>query len=177
MLASGCTLYPPIVPIRICAGWLMVCVKDRYLKYASSGNNYVFRCTNCDDHNSTQFSVSPHHFDLYSFEMYYCIEHKKQLYKFLFGCLYQLTENANNGHVKYLAKFLFASLCHHHEYLEENLHTQSLLIYSTFFCNVPDHIRECVKVADPWDKTRETPLFNGVPTYVLLMAEMIYLNI
>ena len=48
---------------------------------------------------------------------------------------------------------LFASLCHHHEYLAENLQPQSLLRNSTFFCNVPESIREFVK--SPTHGTRQ----------------------
>ena len=97
--------------------------------------------------------------------------------KFISDCLYQLTDNDDDGHVKYIATMLFASLCRHHEYLAENLHPQNLLRNYKCFRNAPERIRECVKIAYPWDKTRETLRFSGVPPYVLLMEDMRDLNI
>ena len=103
MVASGFTLSPPIVSICLVAGWVMRCIKDRFLKYASSGNHYVGRCKNCADHNSFKFAVSTPHLDFSSFEILDRIFRKKELKKFLYDCLYQLTDNAVNGRVKYLA--------------------------------------------------------------------------
>ena len=92
-------------------------VKDRYMKYASAGDQYVGRCTNCADHNSAEFSLSTPKLYFYSFEMAYCIACKKELDDFLSDRLYQLTDDADDGHIKYLAKILFSYIFHHHEYL------------------------------------------------------------
>ena len=91
--------------------------------------------------------------------------------------IYHLTDDTDDGHAKYLSKISFASLCHHHEYLAENLHPQILLRSSTLFLNFPDLIRGCVKIAYLWDKTREAPKCTDVSPHVLLMSEMIDLNI
>ena len=133
-------------------------VKDRYLNHASASDQYVGCCANCADQNSAKFHVSPPHFDFYSFEMADNIARNKELYMFIFDRLYQLTEDADDGHVKYIAKILFSFLCHHHKYLAENLHPQSFLINYTFFHNVPDRIRKCVKF--PTHGTRQGKLCN-----------------
>ena len=89
-------------------------VKDRYLKHASDGDQYIGCFENCADHNSAEFAVSPPYFDFSFFEMADRIVHKKELDDFISNCLYQLTDNDDDGHVKYISKILFASLCHHH---------------------------------------------------------------
>ena len=101
-----------------------------------------------------------------------CIAIRKELDEFIYNFLYQLTDDADYGHIKYLTKMFFVSLCHHHEYLTKTLHPQSLFRNSTFLCNIPDHMRECVKFSYRWDKTRETPQFTGVPPHVILMSKM-----
>ena len=105
----------------------------------------------------------PRPFDFYYFEIADRIPRKKCFDEFLFDCLYHFNDSDDDGHVKYLAKILFASLYHHHKYLAGNLYPQSLLINSTFFCNLQDHIMSCVKIVYPWDNTRKTLQFNGVP--------------
>ena len=69
MVGSGCTVSHPIVTICLRAGWVMGGVKDRYLKYASDGDQYSGCCENCDDQNYAKFAVSTPHFDFSSFEM------------------------------------------------------------------------------------------------------------
>ena len=103
MVAIVCTLSPPIVPNCLCDGWVMGGVKDRYLKYASDGNQYVGCCANFAHQISIEFDFSPLHFYFSSFEMDDCIARKKELEKFISDCLYQLTDDANGGHVKYLS--------------------------------------------------------------------------
>ena len=83
----------------------------------SSRYQYVGSCKNYADQNHTKFAVSPSHFEFFPFEMADPIARKKELDNFLSDPFYQMTDNADDGHVKYLAIILFASLCHHHEYL------------------------------------------------------------
>ena len=114
-------------PICIPPGWVMGCVKDRYLKYESSGDQYFGCCANWADKNSAKFAASPLHFDFSYFEMDDHIARKKKLDEFLYYCIYQLTNDADDGHAKYPAKMLFDSLWHHNDYPEENIHPESLL--------------------------------------------------
>ena len=117
MVSSGCTVSRPIFPISLRFYWLMGSVKDRYLKYASAGDQCVSSCANSADQNYTKLIVSQPHFDFYSFEISDQNVRKKELDRFLYDLLYQLTYDADDGNVKYMAKFLFASLLHHHKYM------------------------------------------------------------
>ena len=47
------------------------------------------------------------------------ITRNKELDELIFDHIYQLTEDSDDGHVKYIDKILFSYLCHHHKYLEE----------------------------------------------------------
>ena len=67
MVASGCTVSPPIVSLCIRAGWTMGGVKDRYLKYEAAGNQYVGRCACGLNQLSKHFGVSQPFFDFSDF--------------------------------------------------------------------------------------------------------------
>ena len=47
MVASGCTVYPPIAIIYIQVGWVLVGVKDKYLFREKAGDQYVGHCAIC----------------------------------------------------------------------------------------------------------------------------------
>ena len=44
MVSQGCTISPPIISICIRCGWVMGGVKDKYLKYEATGDQYVGMC-------------------------------------------------------------------------------------------------------------------------------------
>ena len=50
---------PKIVSIFIRAGWVMGGVKDRYVKYKFSGDQYFGRCASGIDQNSKKIDFSP----------------------------------------------------------------------------------------------------------------------
>ena len=64
MIASGCTVSPPISPLCIRAGWVLGGSKDKYIFRESAGDQYVGRCGSCLDMLSKGFAVSPPYFDL-----------------------------------------------------------------------------------------------------------------
>ena len=63
MVASGCTVSPPITATCLRSGWSIVKVKERYFKYEATGNQYVGRCSVGLNHLTKGFSVSPPHFE------------------------------------------------------------------------------------------------------------------
>ena len=65
MVAAGCTVYPPILSTCIRAGWVMVGVKDKYLKRKSAGDQYVGRCASVLGQLEKMFADSPPYFDFY----------------------------------------------------------------------------------------------------------------
>ena len=68
LVASGCTVSPPIVSLCIRMGWSMGGVKERYLKYAGAGDEAVCRRANLSDPLSDEFAVSPPYFDFSSIQ-------------------------------------------------------------------------------------------------------------
>ena len=60
MVAAGYTVSPPIVLVCIRAGWVMVGVKDNYLKRKSSRDKYVGRCASGLDHLEKRLLLHPH---------------------------------------------------------------------------------------------------------------------
>ena len=174
MVAGGCTCSPPIISICLRAGWVMGGVKDRYLKYASAGDQYVGRCANCSDQNTKEFALSPPYFDFTSIESdAERVARKKEVDDFVSERLYEVNDDeASDSHVKHLAKMLFASVCHHYKYLDENLHTNCLFRNSSFFKNIPQSILSCARTAFPWTATDDTPYFSGIPPHVIQLAEI-----
>ena len=59
MVATGCTLYPPIVVLFIWAGWVFGGVKDNYLFRDRSGDKYAGRCASCLDQLKKGFCSFP----------------------------------------------------------------------------------------------------------------------
>jgi hypothetical protein len=53
---------PPAASTCIPAGWTMGCVKDKYMRYVTSGNQLVGRCLALLSVLRTDFAVSPLHF-------------------------------------------------------------------------------------------------------------------
>ena len=62
MVAIGYTVFPPIVLVCICTGWLMGGVKDKYLFRECTGDQYVDRCACGLNHLEQIFAVSPDYF-------------------------------------------------------------------------------------------------------------------
>ena len=67
---------------------------------------------------------------------------------------------------------LFASLCYHLEFLEDTLHRKSKLQASLFFNCIPTHIKSLAVVKYPWNATKYTPVFTGLPPHVTLLSKM-----
>ena len=63
MVATGCTVSPPIVSICVRVGWVMVGVKDKYPKIESGGYQHVGRFASFLPILSMYFAVSPPYFD------------------------------------------------------------------------------------------------------------------
>eukprot|EP00985_Skeletonema_marinoi_P027937 scaffold23581_cov73-Skeletonema_marinoi.AAC.2 len=71
-----------------------------------------------------------------------------------------------------LAVQCFASVCYQHSYLLANLDMACPLRFALVFRDIPEEFRNRAKEAFPWNKTRDTPRFNGIPPHVLHIAKM-----
>ena len=63
MVASGCTVGPPIVSLCLRAGWTLGGVKDKYLFRENAGDMYVGRCASGHNVNNKEFAISLAYFD------------------------------------------------------------------------------------------------------------------
>jgi hypothetical protein len=64
---------------------------------------------------------------------------------------------------------------YHYPHLNNQLHVRNQLRGSAIFQNIATHynrLKEMVQVKYPWNKTRFTPNFTGIPPHVSLMAEV-----
>ena len=170
MVASGCTVSPPIVSLCIRCGWVMGGVKDRYLKYEGAGDQYVGKCACGLDQLTKEFAISPAYFDYSHIEDEVDrLATKRKVTAWLEA---RLTDKGNiSPETFHMIVMAFASLCYHRKYLETNLAQESCLRASSFFKDVPEYILECAQVRLPWKKTEYTPKATGIPPHVLVMAQ------
>ena len=170
MVAARSTVSPPIVSLCIRAGWILGGVKDKYLFRESAGDQYVGRCASCLDMLSKDFAVSPAYFDFSELndEKRFEMEDKVR------SILNERLPNYENfaGNAQNIAYHFFATICHHFDYLNENLHPSNPLRSSSIFCDIPNEIMNLARIAYPWNSTADTPRFSGIPPHVTHMAEM-----
>ena len=72
----------------------------------------------------------------------------------------------------HVAEMALASLCYHYEHLKKEMHEGCPLQSSAIYRDMPQSVREVVRVAYPWNKTEDTPPFTGVPPHILILAEL-----
>ena len=174
-VSAGCTMSPPIVSVCIRAGWVMGGVKDIYLKYEAAGDQFVGRCAACLDLLSSNFAVSPPHWDFSQSQdgVPHTLEEEVQLQQELESFLQERLPNYDriSKATLNLARILLASVCYHHEYLKFTLAQLSSFRASNMFRNLPDSLLKHARIAFPWTATKYTPHFTGIPPHVILMAD------
>ena len=173
-VTAGCTVGPPIVSVCVRMGWAMGGVKDRYLKLSAAGDQYTGRCAAGLDVCSKKFGISNPYFDFSSLSGTEKQQRQNELKRWLDArlCTKESSNCTVSGPTRYLATQLFASICYHHDFLNENLHQQSPFRASPFFSQIPLSLRSIVRVAYPWDYTEDSPTFTGIPPHVTLLSQM-----
>lgn len=71
-----------------------------------------------------------------------------------------------------LALQCFASVCYHHGYLSKHLDANCSFRHTSVFRNLPEEFEKLATVKYPWDKTADTPKFNGIPPHVLHLVQI-----
>ena len=66
----------------------------------------------------------------------------------------------------------FASICYHYKFLQANLHKKCVLRNSILFKDIPQEFIAVAVTAFPWNKTKYTPSFTGIPPHVVQLAEL-----
>ena len=169
LIASGCTVSPPIAPLCIRAGWVMGGMKDKYIFNEKAGDQYVGRCASLLDQLTKEFAVSPPYFDYSNLGAYEKNIKMKDVNEYLRSNL----PYANSIHPQTwnIVLYCFATVCYHYTFLSDSLHTKCVLRCSPIFQNIPEDMIKSVRIAYPWDSTSDTPTFSGIPPHVITMAE------
>lgn len=170
MVAAGCTVSPPIVSLCIRAGWVLGGVKDKYLFRENAGDQYVGRCASCLDQLTKEFAVSPAYFDFSDLNTNEKKNSKEKIDNFLASRLPNFINIPPRS--LHLAKYCFASICYHYDFLKENLHEKCILRSSSIFRDIPIQISSLARVSYSWNKTPDTPKFTGIPPHVIHMVQI-----
>jgi hypothetical protein len=170
-VATGSTACPPIASICLRANWAMPGVLNRYIKYENAGDQFVGKCVSGRSRKSKEFAASPPYWDFSTEER----EEKEACEHRLHGWLRDHLPEEAKDNLKVFAvyKMSMANIVHHREYLEEHLHQDCILRYSSFWAGVDDiPFPEKVVVKYPWNATCDTPEITGIPPDIVLLAEM-----
>ena len=155
LVSSGCTVSPPMASICLRACWSMGPVKDRYIHYEKAGDQFVGRTVTGISSLLKEFAISPVYFN-------FCHGDPGSSEKIDYIIENNLIRKSDTSPTMFnLARFLFASLCFHYDFLDRELHSMNKLRGSPMFIE-----------SFPWNKSRCTPVFTGVPPHVLLMASL-----
>ena len=164
LVASGCTVSPPMSSICLRACWSMGNVKDRYIHYEKAGDQFVGRTVTGISCLSKKFAVSPAYFDLKGASS--GVENQVNIRIKL------ILNDASQGPLYLLVRYLFASICYHYDNLDARLSSKNRLRTSAMFIEATKEIRSYAVIRYPWNKTSNTPLFTGLPPHIMIMVEM-----
>ena len=167
LVSTGCTASPSMASICLRAGWTMGNVKDRYIHYEKAGDQYCGRCVTGISSITKSFAVSPVYWDYTeSGERGRKAVTQKIQDKFI-------TAQEVEPHVFELVRYLFVSLCFHHDYLENTLTQKNKLRASPLFnaCAGFEFHSEA-KIEYPWAATDYTPQPSGIPPHTMLLVEL-----
>ena len=170
MVASGCTIGPPIVPLCLRAGWKLGGVKDKYLFLEGAGDMYCGRCAVGLNPTTIEFGISCAYFDYTELEPDERIRMKIKVNDHLAHRIPNFSEVDANA-LK-LAQYCFAALCKAHTYLSENLHANCPLRNAAVFKDIPEDILQLAVTKYPWNETADTPKFTGLPPHIVSLAKL-----
>ena len=169
MVACGCTVSPPMASICLRACWSMGSIKDRYIHYEKAGDEFVGRTVTGISSLGSDFAISPVYWDWSGAVLE--SEKRENMTKVIEQNLARKEQVTNT--LWELLPHLFASLCYHYRYLDENLHSRNRLRASPIFVEtgVSTTLRTFAVVKYPWEKTRYTPYPTGIPPHVIILSQ------
>ena len=170
-IASGITSAPPIASICIRANWKMPGVTNRYIKYEDAGDQYVGRCVSGRSRMGRRFAESNAYFD---FSDYSWVEKERMLREQDAWIKARMPEaGAVNDAVFCMFRACLASFLHHFDWLNETLHSQNALRCSPFWAEKADFPHSnCVTTRFPWNATKDTPQFTGIPIDIIYLKKI-----
>jgi hypothetical protein len=152
---------PPAASTCIRAGWTMGKVKDIYMRYVVSGDQFVGRCLTLLSVLCTEFAVSPVNFVS---EEYKWIEPSRKL---------QLPMVGNVVGFEKMTRMCLASIIYHHGWLLLIIHVNHVFLQSLYVhrkYKLLEWRDECVTVAYPWEDNNYA--FTGVPPTIEFFQEL-----
>jgi len=167
LVASGCTISPPIVAICLRMGWALGGVLGKYLKHGEAGDQHVGRTASLMNPCVKEFGVSCPYFDFSDIDD---VVKKEELKHNLKVWLDERLPSGLSEQSRNVALHLFASVCYHSKYLDENLHPRSAFRQAVLMKDIPEDFKKQARIAYPWNTTPDTPKLTGIPPHVFLLA-------
>ena len=144
---------PPIAAVCIRAGWTMGNIRDIYMRYISSGDQFVGQCLSMLPLLCTENGSSPPHFVPAIHD--WADDYRKMQFSMLTGI----------AHFSQITLLCFASLAYHHAFITTNLGANHVAHTSGPFFrdgNALTHVGTgtTIVVSYPWSSTEA---FMGIP--------------
>jgi hypothetical protein len=151
---------PPAAAVSIRAGWTMGKIKDIYMRYVTSGDEFVGRCLSLLSVLRTDFGISPPHFIS---DCYEWIEPGR--------CLQFPMLSMVNGWER-ITTMCLASLLHHHGWLSNKLQVNHCFLVSSHIHGTRDLLAksEIVQISYPWEDMEH--VYVGVPPHLAILHEI-----
>jgi hypothetical protein len=166
-IRKGASLYLHSIPggpddgsISIQAGWTQGKVKDVYIRYTPSGDQFVGRCLSLLGFLTTDFAASPPYF---TDENIAWVEQMR---------LQQFRNVSLVPGMEKLTCMSLASIIYHYEWLNNVLRNNHVFILSSFVHRnvISNNRRESVVVTYPWNDNVHH--FSGIPPHVVVLQDL-----
>jgi hypothetical protein len=155
---------PPAAATCIRAGWTMGKVKDVYMRYITSGDQFVGRCLALLSVLRSDFAASPPHFLSDRFEW---IEQ---------GRCHQFPMVSLIAGFEKVTKMCLGSIMYHHSWLTQTLPANHCFLISSRVHRSEELTSrsEFVQVTYPWNDS--TNAFSGIPPHITVLQELSYIK-
>ena len=153
---------PPIAAVCIQVGWTMGNIRDIYMRYISSGDQFVSWCLSMLPLLHTEFSSSPPHFVPAIRD--WADDYRKMQFSMLTGI----------AHFSQMTLLCFASLAYHHAFITTNLGANHVVRTSGPFFhdgNALTHVGTgtTIVVSYPWSLNEA---FTGISLHVAILQAL-----
>ena len=143
-------------------------IKEHYLHFENEGDQYLGRVVAGLDCNEYLFAVSLPYFDLSTVASEE--ETEKNIDELV--ARYLVGGSVCPPRLFVIFCYLFASLCYHVEFLSKTLHPKNKLHVSPFFTSIPKGVQGFATIKFPWNSTKYTTPFTGLPPHVSLLSKI-----
>jgi hypothetical protein len=164
---------PPVAAVCIRAGWTMGKMKDIYMRYVTSGDQFVGRCLSLLPVLRPEFACSPPHFakeEVLDGD----VDWVEDLRKTEFPMVHAI---AGWGR---LTKMCLASMLYHHDYLVSLLHVNHVFCITSVAFRSGELLerlrsdKDLIQVTFPWND--DDNAFSGIPPHVAIMQQVQQIN-